>query len=415
MMILLRHRNFTLLWFGQLVSMLGDWVLFVALPFYVYNLTGSILATGGIFITQTLPSVLLGSLAGVWVDRWDRRRTLIYADLARATLLLLLLTVRSREGLWLIYLTAFGESAISQFFYPAKGAIIPHLVDARELLPANALDALSTNLTRLIGPSLGGVLMGAVGLPGVVLVDAATYLMSGTLIAFISPPTGRPGERRVPAIPTTSGWLNLWRDWLEGLRLVKRELWLTALFLVNGTVMLAEGIINALFVVFVKDVLQGGGLEFGWLMTVRGLGSLVGGFLVGYAGKRLAPTHIVVLGALATGVLFLVMFNLAALPAVLTLFALSGVSWVPYAVSLQTMLQSGVGDRYRGRILGTFGTTSALMLLGGAGLAGALGDVLGIVAMFDVVATLYMVAGGIALVALRYRSESMPHDRQEVM
>ncbi len=402
MITLLRQRNFAFLWFGQLVSILGDWVLFVALPFYVYNLTGSVLATGGMFVIRALPSVVFGSFAGVLVDRWDRKRTLITADLSRAALLPLLLTVHSLEGLWIIYLIAFVESTISVFFYPAKSAILPHLVAARSLMAANSLDAISTNLTRLIGPSLGGLLMGGVGLLGVVLVDTASYLISGVMITCISLSTDRAEERRVQSIAALR-WMPLWRDWVAGLAFMQQERWLISLFVTNGLVMLAEGIINVLFVVFVQDVLQGGSMEFGWLMTVRGLGSLVGGFIAGYASTRLVPMHMMTLGAVATGLVFLAMFNASALPAVLVLFALSGVTWVPYAVSLQTQLQSGVIDHYRGRVFGAFGTMSALMLLSGAGLASALGDVLGIVPLFDSVAALYVGAGVVVLVMLRRR------------
>lgn len=100
MFALLRQRNFGLLWFAGAASLLGDWALMVALPFFVYDLTGSALATGLTFMAQTLPRVLLGSVAGVFVDRWDRRKTLVVADAARGLLLLLLLLVRSTDTLW---------------------------------------------------------------------------------------------------------------------------------------------------------------------------------------------------------------------------------------------------------------------------------------------------------------------------
>ncbi len=139
---LLRQRNFSLLWFGQLLSLVGDWVLLVALPFYVYDLTGSALLTGVMWMVESLPRLLLGSLAGVFVDRWDRRRTMIVADLTRALILLPLLLVHSHEWLWVIYVVAFLESVISQFFAPAKGAIIPRLVSEKDLMAANSLNAM---------------------------------------------------------------------------------------------------------------------------------------------------------------------------------------------------------------------------------------------------------------------------------
>lgn len=129
----LRQRNFV--WFGQLISLVGDWVLLAALPFYVYQLTGSALATGAMFMVHVLPTLVLGSLAGVFADRWDRRRTMIIADVARAGVLLLVLLVRSRDWLWLVYLAGFAESAISQFFGPAKGALIPLLAGAPAAVP----------------------------------------------------------------------------------------------------------------------------------------------------------------------------------------------------------------------------------------------------------------------------------------
>src|SRR5688572_25432156 len=103
MLILLSQRNFALLWAGQLISSLGDWLLWIALPFYVYERTGSALATGATFIAQTLPPILFGSLAGIFVDRWDRKQTMVIADLARFLVILLLLLVYFLDWLWLLY------------------------------------------------------------------------------------------------------------------------------------------------------------------------------------------------------------------------------------------------------------------------------------------------------------------------
>ena len=125
MLAVLRQRNFALLWGASLISEVGTLMLYIALPFYVYAHTGSTLATGAMFVVQSLPAVALGSLVGVFVDRWDRRRTMMVADLARAVLILLLLTVRARSGLWAIYVVAGVEATISLFFYPASGALAP--------------------------------------------------------------------------------------------------------------------------------------------------------------------------------------------------------------------------------------------------------------------------------------------------
>src|SRR5581483_2896085 len=106
MLQLLRHRDFALLWWAGLISLAGDWVLMVGLPLYVYKVTGSTLATGGMLVAAILPALLLGSVAGVFVDRWDRRATLIVADLLLALGLLPLLLVHAHGQLWVVYLVS---------------------------------------------------------------------------------------------------------------------------------------------------------------------------------------------------------------------------------------------------------------------------------------------------------------------
>ena len=128
MIAVLRRRNFALLWFGGLISMAGDWVLRIGLPLYIYQLTGSTLATGIMFMAGMLPSLLLGSVAGVFVDRWDRKRTMVIANLLLAVSLLPLLLVRSVEWVWIAYIAAFAQSCIAQFFDPAESAMLPLLV-----------------------------------------------------------------------------------------------------------------------------------------------------------------------------------------------------------------------------------------------------------------------------------------------
>src|SRR5207244_13410260 len=174
---LLRQRNFGYIWVGGLVSLVGDWMLLTALPVYVYQLTGSTLATGAMLAARVVPRILLGSLACVLVDRWDRRQTLIVANLLLAVALLPLLLVSSGQELWLVYLIAFVQSAMAQFVTPALGALLPHLVAERELLRANSLNALSNDISRLVGPALGGLVVASSGLAGVALLDSVSYAL----------------------------------------------------------------------------------------------------------------------------------------------------------------------------------------------------------------------------------------------
>src|SRR5215218_6906240 len=229
MLAILRQRNFALLWLGGLISFVGDWVLFIALPVYVYDLTGSALATGGMFIAQTAPRLLLGSIAGVFVDRWDRKRTMIVANVLSATALLLLLPVLSIADLWLVYLAAFLQASIALFFQPAESALVPTLVGEEHLVHANALIALNWELTRLIAPPLGGLVMALLGLNAVIAIDSITFLLSAALVALPAAERVRPNlehHTHVVGVRRAVG-----RELVEGFRLVQRDRLVRALFI----------------------------------------------------------------------------------------------------------------------------------------------------------------------------------------
>jgi MFS family permease len=182
---LLRRRDFGLLWAGGLVSETGDWFLLVGLPIWVLQLTGSSLVTATVFLVGLLPGLVVGPLAGVLVDRWDRRRTLIAVSLAQATFLLPLFAVDGREDLWILYGVMALEASLAQLNDPARNALVPSLVDEDDLVAANALIGLNSNLARLAGSPLGGILVEVAGLPGLVIGDAASFLLGAALIASV--------------------------------------------------------------------------------------------------------------------------------------------------------------------------------------------------------------------------------------
>lgn len=395
MFALLRQRNFGILWFAGAASTLGDYALMVALPFFIYDLTGSALATGGMFMAQTLPRILLGSVAGVFVDRWDRKRTLVIADLLRGALVLSLVLVRSVDLLWIIYAVATAQAAIGQFFIPAKSALLPRLVEEGDLVKANALNSLSDNLTRLVGPALGGALYGLIGLSTVVLIDATSFIVSGALLALIAMP-----KAQVTTNDTTVGPRGLaavWGEWIAGLRIVGQDRLLTGVFLMMGIAMINEGILVSLLVPFVKDVLGGSAAQLGWLMSAQAIGGVIGGILIGRIGNLLPPMRLIAICGLLDGVLLLGIINGGSLPLALGLIALAGVPVVGFFVSMQTLAQQRTEDRYRGRVFGAFGTGAAAMTLVGILLAGLLADRIGIVATMSIGSALYIVAGVIAL------------------
>jgi MFS family permease len=175
---LVRYRDFRLLLSAGLVSMAGDWILRVGLTYWVYVLTGSALASAAMLMASLLPQLMLGSIAGIFVDRWDRRRTMIAINLLLAIGLLPLLTVHHAGQVWIVYLVTLWESCLVQFFVPAEAAVVPQLVRSGDLVPANALNSQTTDVARLVGAALGGIVAGLGGMGGGKLLGV---LIAGTL------------------------------------------------------------------------------------------------------------------------------------------------------------------------------------------------------------------------------------------
>jgi MFS family permease len=398
MSVVLHNRNYALPWLGGLISTLGDWVLRGALPFYVYARTGSALAAGMALMTSTLPWIVLSSVAGVFVDQWNRKWTMMVADLTRAALILLLLLVLYAPGLfWLFYFVSFMEACVTQFFNPASIAFIPAIVDSDHLQEANALSSFSSSFGRLLGPLLGGVLLGILGLASTAFADSISYLCSAVMIALVLVAPGPEEEQgEVPGRTVRATWFAYWRDWLEGLGAVGREKGIRALFLAVGLGSLADGVINALFVLFPAAILGMGSAQYGAMLTALGIGSLLGSVCVSWLAKTLAPARLFWLGWIGKGLTYLLAFNIRSFPLILALFTLSGVPTVGNQVSTQTLLQTSVQDRLRARVFGAYVATLSLLLLVGTGLGSILAAPLGILPLLDLGCALFLLAGLVA-------------------
>jgi MFS family permease len=201
-------------------------MLYIALPFYVFLHAGSTLATGAMVVAEILPTILLGSLTGVLVDRWDRRRTMIVCDLARAALIMLLLAAPLSDSLWLLYVVGAGESVVSLFFDQASGALLPLVVQGDDLMPANALSQLSGNIVRLAAPAVGTVVLAAAGLSVLVLLDSASYVISALAIVLlrltvVHADSATAPNPQAPSVKEVA--VGFWEDWFVGLRLIRSD------------------------------------------------------------------------------------------------------------------------------------------------------------------------------------------------
>lgn len=404
MLATLRQRNFALLWVAGLVSIAGDWMLIAALPVHIYERTGSTLAAGLLWLVYPLSGLLIGSMAGVFVDRWDRRRTMVAVCLLQAAVIPFLLLGLRNEWLWVIYAVAFAEGALATFFYPAENALLPRLVGEEGLMTANALNSLNDNLGRIVGSAVGGLLLTTTGIAGVVLVDAASYLVAALLIALIalSGVGAAPAAGRSEVVDTVAaGWTGVWGEWVAGLRLIRSNQFLQALLLVVAVGALADSLNSPLIVPFILEVVAGGSALFGLVLAVRGVAGLLGGIVIGRFGQQFAPPRLLGWSMVCIGIGFLVIVNVPLIPVILIVQLALGPAIAGWLASQQTLLQTAAEDAYRGRIFGAVGTTTSLMALIGIGLGSALGDVVGIVPLFNLSALLYAGAGVLALALLQ--------------
>lgn len=401
-----RHRDFALLWVAGLVSVAGDFALIAALPLHAYALTGSAAATAGVFAATLLPQLALGSVAGIFVDRWDRQRTMIAADLLRAGLLLPLLAVGSADLLWVLYLVRLATGTLGLFFAPAESALLPRLVDESHLVTANALNALNDNLGRLVGPAVGGVLYATGGLGAVVFVDAASFAISAGLIALIRTRT-RP-ERQATVAEAASPWARLGEEWRAGLYVIGRNRAISAVFLSLGIALLSEGTFEVGFTPLVIDVFAGGPRGVGFILSAEAVGGILAGAVVARLAQRLSPRLLYIGGLIGLGFADLGMANSTAFvdpggPAVALascFMALAGVPVVALQAGFTTIVQAETMDEFRGRVFGAFGTLQGFCVLIGLTIGSVAIDRYGVVPVVSIGALMSVVGGAVALARL---------------
>ena len=362
------NRNFRLLWFAQIVSELGDWFYSVAIISFLLELTGSAQFVAFAFLMQVLPQTLIAPAAGVVNDRLSRKRVMIFADVARAVIVLSMLLVRSRGTLWLLFVLLFSETLCWGFFEPARSAVIPNIASPEEVPAANALSSTTWSINFAVGAALGGFAAASLGREAVFALNSLSFLASAWLIRrmrFTEPHA----ENRPPLRPRD--WFNF-SDIAEGVRYLGRDPRMLATVCVKGGI----GLMGANWVllpVLGEKVFplrwgnaspdQARTLGMSALFAARGFGALIGAFTAaGFAKTDATRLRWVILtGFLLAGAGYVALGTVAATMAIalLTLIAAhAGASacWT----SSTTLLQQQTEDRLRGRV---FSAETALMTL----------------------------------------------------
>jgi MFS family permease len=353
----LRIRDFRFLWTAGLVSSFGSWLLVLAVPAHVFLVTKSITATGYTLAAEYAPLLLLGPVAGALTDRWDRRRVMIAADLFRVLVVIAMLAALSPGRYWIFYLTLAAESSGTALFTPGVRALTPAIVGTGTALnSANALNSLSNGVTRLAGGPLGGILLALCGIRFLICADAASYLVSGVLIAFVS----RPRCRSTEGPPVT-----IIQDLLDGLRYLRAQPTIRALLPVTVISLAANASLSAVLIPFCVQHL-GGSERTGFVLAALGAGFLLGAPALKVLLDRFPGRYLLGFTLAGTAGGYLGLFTSSslgtALPAAMTIGLFGSMS----LIVPQTLVQRSVPGELLGRISAVFITGEAVATLGGA-------------------------------------------------
>jgi MFS family permease len=380
----LKHRNYRLFFSGQSVSLIGTWITRIATSWLVYRLTNSALLLGLVGFCGQIPTLLLAPFAGVVIDRWDRHRILVWTQVLSAlqSLALAVLALSGTITVERVLFLQIVQGVINAFDTPARQAFVVQMIEDRADLPnAIALNSTMVNGSRIIGPSIGGIIIALVGEGWCFMIDAISYVaVIGSLLAM----------RVTRTAPRTSsesilGELRTGFRYVTGFPPVRTALILLAIVSAMGMPY------TVLMPMIASQVLHGGPHTLGFLMTATGVGAVAGALYLASRTTVLGLGRVMVVATLAFG-LGIIGFGLArSLWIALLLLPIAGAGFMVEMASTNTILQTITQEHLRGRVMAFY----AMAFLGtapiGSLLAGVVADRIGPSAT--------IVAGGVACIA----------------
>ncbi|HEU5367177.1 MAG TPA: MFS transporter [Ktedonobacterales bacterium] len=378
------NRNFALLWTGGAISVFGDVIFDTSLivwisVFLAAHQSWAPLAVSGVLLATLVPTFAFGPIAGVFVDRWDKRRTMLWMDATRAILIALLLLATNilplpflpggrlplAGQLAAIYTVVFLASLCAQLFSPARLALIGDIVAAPQQARASSMSQMTQSLAFLIAPPLAPILLLAVGPQIALLINALSFACSfATLLAVRAPraATSRDAGERP----------NFLREFAAGLKFSVQNRVILTLLITTSVIMLGASALNALDIFFVRDNLHAPLNLYGFLETAQGVGAILGAVLTSMLAKKIGLARLLIVSLFLLGLCLLVYSRLSSLvPALIVIF--SGGIVVAAANILAGPLLLRVTPRaYIGRVVATITPTSAVMQVLGTVFAGFL-------------------------------------------
>jgi MFS family permease len=388
---LLRNKNFRWLWLGQIISNYGDSLTSLALLILINRLTGSTAAIATVAILMALPQVTIGMVAGVFVDRWSRKSTMIVSDVLRGIVVLGLLMVRTPEDVWILYALTLLQATVGVFFSPARMALLAKVVSGEELLAANSLSQTSRIIFGLLGTASAGVLIGVWNDFALIFVtDALTFFVSALFTWRVVAPI----LTRSQASATVR---SIFDEFMVGMRSIFTSRALIGVLVSAAIVMLGLGAVNVLFVPLLIDELQLPETWFGAIEAAQVAGMVLGGSLTAVLAARLQPTRMISLGLMATGLGIAAIATVTQVWHIMLLLFPIGMAMMPVNAAVATLTQTLVSDELRGRIGAALQTMIGAANITSMALAGVLAGLVGVRNVFLMAGVLTIFAGLVAI------------------
>ena len=353
--VLRRNRNYRYTWLGQIVSEVGDHFNNIAVLSLALHMTGSGLVVGTIMLARTLPAIVAGPLAGVTLDRFDRRKIMLASDLVRCVIALGFVLVLTYRQVWLLYVLSALLTFASPFFTSGRASILPRITTSDELHTANALTQTTAWLTLSVGAFLGGVSTMQFGYEWAFVANSLSFLVSAWAVWNLRSPEGhfRPVRTGPIARHSAGAWAH---DFIDSLHYMWRTPLIFAIAMAYVGWASGGGAAQILFSIFGELVYKAGPAGIGILWGCAGIGLVIGGVTAHRLGKSFSFSrykHAISIGYLIHGLAYVAF---AAAPTIWTSALAVGISRIAMGsnnVLNRTMLLTHVPDRYRGRVFST--------------------------------------------------------------
>ena len=383
-----RNRSFTLLWIGQLISSMGSALTALAASILVYRLTGSALSVGLMLIATSGPTVLIGLIAGVFVDRYDRKRIMLMADLLRAILIFLTPFLIPLSINW-VYLIVALTSGITQFFDSAHASVLPEVASDKELSAANALMAVSSVGSTTVGFAAAGLIVTSLSIEWAFYLDALSFFVSGILIFFT----------RIPSLPDVenTSLRAIGQNLRAGLNVVSTIPILRSLFIVVAPIFLIFGLQNSLLLPFSIRELRATEFHFGLQQAAEAIGIAIGSLAMARLADRIREGQWLAISYLSMAVATLFYSFSQAVSIAIFLMAVSGLLNAPSFIGRQLVIQRATPRDMRGRVNSAFFVVRDVMFVIGMALAG-LADLMNVRTLLIISSIALLFAGAVVLI-----------------